>query len=166
MIDIEIREASEGDWQTIATLLEENELSTGHFEDLKDNFILATYEGEIVGCVTHKIIENIEKDVFLIRLLAVTKKYRRKGIASELVKRKINDAMKNFTEVYARLWKNNLEAREFWNSLGFYTMNKEKTYDIFYRWCIDCRGDYNKMNPHCREHTTDGCPVLTYRKDI
>ncbi len=164
MIDIDIREASEEDLETILGLLEKYDLYTDDFEEFKSNFILAMDKGKIVGCIAHKVLG---KEAFEIRSVVVAEGYRRNGIATKLIKSKIEYLEeKGVREFYAVILKKRKPSHSLFEKLGFRKLSREEVYR-YIPTCNECRGDFYKMHRHCRIHSEDRkCPVDIYRKLI
>lgn len=160
MIDIKIRDAIEADFKALHDFLVKNEIYAGDFDNIKDNFIVAIYDGKLVGSASHKDHESVVE----IRSVAVDKNYRRRDIATELCRAKMKSLEKAGVKmVYTRIRRINVPANNLFLSLGF-TLTGEKVYDSFLR-CDKCRGEYEKMGEYCRNLSLDKkCPYNFYRK--
>ena len=163
MIDIEIREAQRKDFETILVILLKNKLYTEDVDQFKlHEFLLATNNGNIVGCSRHtNLMGN-----FFIRSTAVVEEHRGKGIAKKLIEATIELAReKGVREVYASVLKEKVMGITLLEKSKFNKMSKEERYELI-PICGFCRGDYDKMHSYCREHITNGCPFLTYKREI
>ena len=163
MNDIEYIEDGH-DLEAILNFLDENEVYKNDVKDHLHNFILAMYGDKLVGSISHM---EIGKTIFLIRSLAVDRRYRGRGIATTLHDKKIALAKKRgFTRVYARTSRENKRARRFYERKNYHELTNKELYEE-YPFCRGCLDDSNKMRPYCKDNSKHGeCPVVTYRLEI
>ncbi len=77
---IEFRAGTDSDLPNTRILLRENELPFQDLEKSAVDFIVATYEGKVIGCIG---LEKKEDDG-LLRSFAVSKHFKNRGIGKEL----------------------------------------------------------------------------------
>jgi N-acetylglutamate synthase-like GNAT family acetyltransferase len=162
MIDFKIRDAIEADFKALHNFLVENEIYAGDFDDIKDNFIVAIYDGKLVGSASHKDHETVVE----IRSVGVDKNYRRRDIATGLCRAKMKSLKEaGVKTVYSRVRRIKVPANNLFLSLGF-TLTGEEVYDFFPR-CDKCKGEYEKMGEYCRNLSPDKkCPYNFYIKHL
>ncbi|NHJ14570.1 MAG: GNAT family N-acetyltransferase [Candidatus Thorarchaeota archaeon] len=129
----EIRSAREADRESLVDLflteVEDNQLEAARFaSDLLDHLrtILCFVEGKLVGTVSWDIRGGLDDGVIELIGLGVDQKFRRKGVARNLVMSLFKEASSFYSEegeklrvVYLFMERTNEDARLFYNALGF-----------------------------------------------
>ena len=137
-----IRAATLKDAETIYALIRRNSdqlvpRSLGSVVESIDRFFVAEAEGETVGCASYQIhpeIGEAEAAAVEIVSLAVKSIFRRRGIGRLLVKA----AMERIAALRPREIVVLTFAPEFFGSLGFQEIPKNKIMHKLYTGCINC----------------------------
>eukprot|EP01029_Cantina_marsupialis_P009817 TRINITY_DN22651_c0_g1_i1.p1 TRINITY_DN22651_c0_g1~~TRINITY_DN22651_c0_g1_i1.p1 ORF type:complete len:204 (+),score=18.34 TRINITY_DN22651_c0_g1_i1:80-613(+) len=82
-------------------------------------FLAHNKEGKLIGCVMCKIDKGRTSLKGYLGMLAVDQEYRKRGIATVLVKKAINEMKKNCHEVMLETEVCNIGAQKFYEKLGF-----------------------------------------------
>jgi N-acetylglutamate synthase-like GNAT family acetyltransferase len=86
--NVVLRPATQNDWPAIASLLEANQLPLDGAREHLSGFLLATRDGEIVGCAGAEVYA----EVALLRSVAVAPALYRQGVGKMLVTRLLQEA--------------------------------------------------------------------------
>lgn len=86
----------------------------------------ALKKNEMIGFIIASILRDKESKVAFLHRIAVENKFQREGIGSHVVRRLFKDCRKEkISRVELRVYKNNWQARKFYEKLGFWHVESE-----------------------------------------
>lgn len=140
--DFQIRPAQLKDAESIFALIHLNRdqlvpRSMGNIVENIDRFIVATCGSDIVGCTTYQVHPEIgqpEAATVELQSVAVRSPYRRKGVGRALIEAVVTRVSPfKPREILVLTF-----APEFFTSLGFHEIPKNKVMHKLYTGCINC----------------------------
>lgn len=121
-MSLTLKTAVRADIELIKNILIENNLPHQDVEASEIRFSLVYDDENLVGVVGLEKFQNLG----LLRSLVVKKSFRNKGYGTEICEKMIDYAKKeNFSELYLLT----LSAKEFFEKLGFYSVNRSEVPD-------------------------------------
>ncbi|MDR2849224.1 MAG: GNAT family N-acetyltransferase [Verrucomicrobiota bacterium] len=120
-----------------------------------DRFVVCEIRGRVVGCAAWQILPEIgapESASVEVQSVAVAKPYRRHHIGTQIVSR-ILDEVRRFQPAQAIVL---TFAPQFFGSLGFREIKKEKVMHKLYMGCINCTKHANPFT----------CPEIAMAFDL
>jgi N-acetylglutamate synthase-like GNAT family acetyltransferase len=84
--DYQLRPASKADWLAIEALLKELKLPTEGAYDHLATYVIATQDGQLLGCTGAEIYPSLPGSVALLRSVAIAPQWQRRGVGEALVK--------------------------------------------------------------------------------
>ena len=112
---ISLRQAGASDWPAVAALLQANKLPTEGAQSHLSTYLLATSNGEVVGCAGAEIYGSVA----LVRSVAVAPGLQKQGIGRLLVERLLQEAR---SRDIAALYLLTVTAPEYFAQYGFRRM--------------------------------------------
>ncbi|KIC43369.1 hypothetical protein RA27_00285 [Ruegeria sp. ANG-R] len=116
-------EAKEQGYAFVGRLINEAKSGTNNFDKTGECFLGVFIDEVLVGCGGVNVDPFTDQDIGRLRHIYVLKAYRRKGIASKLVKQLLNHSKTPFTSVRLRTPDQNANA--FYEAIGFFRVSHE-----------------------------------------
>ncbi|RZL32938.1 MAG: GNAT family N-acetyltransferase [Rubrivivax sp.] len=113
---ISLRRAGPSDWPAVEALLQASELPTEGAQAHLGNYLLATRDGEVVGCAGAEVYASGAGTLALVRSVAVAPGLQRQGIGRLLVERLLQEAR---ARDIAALYLLTVTAPEYFAQYGF-----------------------------------------------